>query len=63
MPTLAEIRETVLAPAERSYLEKLMAACEGNVRRAAKLAGINAVTMYRLLKRRGLEMRRRAEPA
>jgi transcriptional regulator with GAF, ATPase, and Fis domain len=60
--TLAELRESLLAPAERNYLQELMVACGGNVRRAAELAGVNAVTMYRLLKRRGLEMRRRAEP-
>ena len=32
--------------------------CNGNVRKAAKIAGINTVTFYRLLKKRGLKVER-----
>lgn len=57
-PGLKQMRESWLAPLERRYLSELLAECDGNVRQAAQLAGINAVTMYRLLKKRGLEIRR-----
>ena len=56
--TLAELREMWLAPLERRYLSDLLRECNGNVRRAAALADINPVTMYRLLKKRGLRLRR-----
>ena len=52
--TLKEQRERWLAPLERRYLKELLEACGGNVRRAAQEAGVNAVTLYRLLKKRGL---------
>jgi transcriptional regulator with GAF, ATPase, and Fis domain len=51
-------REEWLAPLERRYLTNLLDACEGNVRKAAEIAGINHVTMYRLLKKRGLSVGR-----
>lgn len=57
-PTLKELREQWLAPLERRYLTELLARCDGNVAQAAELAGINTVTMYRLLKRRGLRLGR-----
>ncbi len=56
--TLAELREIWLAPREVRYLTELLDACGGNVRRAAERAGINTVTMYRLLKKRGLVLQR-----
>jgi DNA-binding NtrC family response regulator len=56
--TLREQREAWLAPLERRYLSDLLEECDGNVREAARRAGINPVTMYRLLKKRGLEIRR-----
>jgi two-component system NtrC family response regulator len=52
-------REEWLAPLERRYLTNLLEACEGNVRKAAEIAGINHVTMYRLLKKRGLSVGRK----
>jgi DNA-binding protein Fis len=55
---LKELREMWLAPREKRYLAELLAQCDGNVRRAAKRAGINTVTMYRLLKKRGLKLSR-----
>ncbi len=56
--TLRELRERWLAPRERRYLASLLQACRGNVREAARRAGINTVTMYRLLKKRGLKLSR-----
>lgn len=58
--TLLELREEWLAPLERRYLLELLSDCRGNVREAARRAGVNGVTMYRLLKRRGLVMERQA---
>ncbi len=57
-PTLAELRETWLAPVERKYLDELLAEAGGRVRLAAKMAGVDPVTLYRLLKRRGVATRR-----
>jgi transcriptional regulator with GAF, ATPase, and Fis domain len=57
-PTLHELRDEWLAPLERRYLGELVAEHGGNVRRAAAAAGINPVTMYRLLRRRGIAIRR-----
>ncbi len=57
--SLQDMRETWLAPLERKYLAELLDACGGNVRRAAERAGVNAVTMYRLLKKRGVKVERR----
>ncbi|MEO8703352.1 MAG: sigma-54-dependent Fis family transcriptional regulator [Kofleriaceae bacterium] len=57
-PTLDEARETWLEPLERQYLTDLLAKHDGNVKAAAATAGINTVTLYRLLKRRGLHLGR-----
>jgi DNA-binding NtrC family response regulator len=57
-PTLAALREIWLAPLETRYLTELLQRCNGNVAAAAKRAGINTVTMYRLLRKRGLQVRR-----
>ena len=56
--TLKELRETWLAPKEEAYLRDLLRETEGNVRDAAELAGVNPVTLYRLLKKRGLSIKR-----
>jgi DNA-binding NtrC family response regulator len=56
--TLEEAREKWLDPLERQYLTDLLAKHGGNVKLAAEAAGINTVTMYRLLKRRGLHLGR-----
>jgi anaerobic nitric oxide reductase transcription regulator len=58
--TLPQMREAWLQPLEARWLADLLAACGGNVRGAARRAGVNAVTMYRLLQRRGLGRRRAA---
>jgi DNA-binding NtrC family response regulator len=56
--TLEEARENWLDPLERQYLTDLLAKHGGNVKKAARAAGINTVTLYRLLKRRGLHLGR-----
>jgi DNA-binding NtrC family response regulator len=56
--TLEEAREKWLDPLERQYLTDLLAKHGGNVKKAARAAGINTVTLYRLLKRRGLHIGR-----
>ena len=53
-PTLAELRERWLAPLERTYLRELLERSGGNVRRAARKSGLNPVTLYRLLEKRGM---------
>jgi two-component system response regulator HydG len=57
-PSLRTLREQWLAPLERRYLVELLAEHRGNVRDAAAAAGIDPVTMYRLLRRRGVSLRR-----
>ncbi|MBL4682991.1 MAG: sigma-54-dependent Fis family transcriptional regulator, partial [Nannocystaceae bacterium] len=57
-PSLKSLRESWLAPLETRYLTDLLRECEGNVAVAARRAGINTVTMYRLLKKRGLRLSR-----
>jgi two-component system response regulator HydG len=59
-PPLRTLREQWLAPLERRYLVDLLAEHKGNVRTAAAAAGIDPVTMYRLLRRRGVSLRRTA---
>ena len=61
LPTLDQARESWLEPLERQYLTDLMTRHGGNVKRAAAAAGINTVTLYRLLKRRGLALARIVE--
>jgi DNA-binding NtrC family response regulator len=56
--TLDQAREQWLEPLERQYLTDLLAKHGGNVKVAALAAGINTVTLYRLLKRRGLSLGR-----
>ncbi len=56
--SLSVLREQWLAPLEKRYLSNLLDYCDGNVRKAAKIAGINHVTLYRLLKKRGLSVGR-----
>ncbi len=58
---LHDLREQWLAPLEKRYLSNLLRACEGNVRKAADIAGVNHVTMYRLLKKRGLSVGRQVK--
>lgn len=55
--TLRQMREEWLAPMERKYLLELLSACGGDVKKAAAKAGVNVVTLYRLLKKRGIALR------
>jgi DNA-binding NtrC family response regulator len=57
-PSLRELRETWLAPLEKRYLGELLVEHGGSVRKAAAAAGIDAVTLYRLLKKRGIAVAR-----
>jgi DNA-binding NtrC family response regulator len=57
--TLRQLREEWLAPHETAYLRELVGTTGGRVRRAAREAGVDAVTMYRLLRRRGIAAGRR----
>ena len=57
-PRLAALREQWLAPLERRYLIDLLAEHRGHVRAAAAAAGVDPVTMYRLLRKRGITLRR-----
>ncbi|MEJ7602716.1 MAG: sigma 54-interacting transcriptional regulator, partial [Kofleriaceae bacterium] len=61
-PTLEQARESWLDPLERQYLTDLLAKHDGNVKAAAAAAGVNTVTLYRLLKRRGLHLGRTVRP-
>ncbi len=54
LPSLRAMREACLAPQEKAYLKQLLAQCQGNVRRAATQAGVNHVTLYRLMRKRGV---------
>lgn len=47
-------RERVIAEFERRYVETLVANAEGNMSRAARLAGVDRTTLYRLMERHGL---------
>ena len=48
-------RDRVVAKFERGYLEELVRAAEGNMSRAARLAGVDRTTLYRLMERHGLQ--------
>lgn len=47
-------RERVLAEFERRYIEELVSAADGNMSKAARIAGVDRTTLYRLLERHGL---------
>ena len=61
-PTLADKREEWLAPLEAQWLAELLDDSRGSVRTAAKRAGVDAVTLYRLLKKRGISFGRSQRP-
>jgi len=50
-PPYDEARRRALEDFERGYLTELMTACEGQVSRGARLAGLNRAYLYRLLER------------
>lgn len=47
-------RDRVVARFEREYLTSVLKATDGNVSEAARMAGVNRATLYRLLGRHGL---------
>ncbi|MFO0595212.1 MAG: sigma-54-dependent Fis family transcriptional regulator [Myxococcaceae bacterium] len=59
--TLAQWREVWVGPPEKRYLADLLQAHGGKVDAAAKVAGINRVTMYRLMQKHGLVVERRVK--
>jgi DNA-binding NtrC family response regulator len=52
-----ETRTRVIARFEKEYLSRILHETEGNVSEAARLAGVNRATLYRLLERHGLTKR------
>ncbi|MGI9625947.1 MAG: sigma-54-dependent transcriptional regulator [Longimicrobiales bacterium] len=52
-----EARERVLASFERGYLSRVVKRANGNMSDAAKLAGVDRTTLYRLTKKHGLDPR------
>jgi transcriptional regulator with GAF, ATPase, and Fis domain len=56
--TLEQLREEWVGPHEKQYLAGLLGECAGKVDAAAKRAGVNRVTFYRLMKKHGLALKR-----
>jgi DNA-binding NtrC family response regulator len=50
-----DAREKVIAQFERRYIEELVAAADGNMSKAARIAGVDRTTLYRLMERHGLQ--------
>ena len=48
-------REQVLAEFERSYLQRIVRQSKGNMSDAARIAGVDRTTLYRLMQKHGLE--------
>jgi DNA-binding NtrC family response regulator len=48
-------RDRVIAQFERRYLTELVRAAEGNMSKAARLAGVDRTTLYRLMERHGMQ--------
>jgi hypothetical protein len=53
--TLEEARARWNEPLDRAWLERLMARSEGDLAKAASLAGLHPKSLDRLLRRRGLK--------
>jgi transcriptional regulator with PAS, ATPase and Fis domain len=53
-------RERVLSHFEKRYLTELVRAADGNMSKAARIAGVDRTTLYRLMERHGLQ--REANP-
>jgi transcriptional regulator of acetoin/glycerol metabolism len=49
-----ETRERVMTRFEMDYLAQVLQETDGNVSEAARVAGVNRATLYRLLERHGL---------
>ncbi len=53
-PTFHQAKEYMIANWERGYLADLLDRTRGNVSRAARVAGLDRVTLYRLIKKHGI---------
>jgi DNA-binding NtrC family response regulator len=51
-------KEQVVADFERRYLTWLLIQADGNMSRAARIAGMDRTTLYRLLGKHGIQWRR-----
>lgn len=54
LPTLGEYREQVFVQAEQAYLRRLVAATNGDMKRAAAISGLSLSRLYALLRRHGI---------
>ena len=50
-----DAREKVIAQFERKYIDELVTAADGNMSKAARIAGVDRTTLYRLMERHGLQ--------
>ena len=48
-------REQVLAEFEKSYLQRIVRTARGNMSDAARIAGVDRTTLYRLMQKHGLD--------
>jgi DNA-binding NtrC family response regulator len=48
-------RDRVIAQFERRYISQLVVAADGNMSKAARIAGVDRTTLYRMLDRHGLQ--------
>jgi DNA-binding NtrC family response regulator len=55
LPPFQEARERMVQAFERDYLRALVKGCDGNLRKAARDAGIDRAYLYRLLHKHGLK--------
>lgn len=49
------VRDRVITQFERRYITALVAATQGNLSKAARIAGVDRTTLYRLMERHGLQ--------
>jgi two-component system, NtrC family, response regulator HydG len=56
---LSALRKQWLAEQERHYVGELLDECDGDIRATAEALGIDRASLYRLLKKRGISLKRR----